>query len=95
MTTILGNLLDNSLNALKNTDNKILDIKIRYNKGTVQIDIENTYSPTVKTEKKDKGEHGLGLMSVAQTLKKYHGIMSTYASNERFHVNVFLYNSFE
>lgn len=44
MTIILGNLLDNAVRALEQADRKILKTNIRYNKGIICIEIENTYS---------------------------------------------------
>jgi len=95
MTTILGNLLDNSLNALRKVDNKQLVISIKYFKGTIKINIENTYkkeSDENKIRKNDE-EHGLGLLSVERTLKKYHGLLDKRHTDTRYYVNAFMYNS--
>lgn len=49
LTVILGNLLDNCLNALSNIDKKFLNIDISYSKGLIKINMENTYDPAYKS----------------------------------------------
>lgn len=93
MTTILGNLLDNSLNALKNIENKQLNISIKYFKGTIHIRIQNTYCNNIQDAKDN--EHGLGLLSVKQALEKYHGIIDITRTDKKYNVYVFMYNSLE
>lgn len=97
LTTILGNLFDNALNALKNAENKSLIISIKYSKGMIHIDLENTYNLEYELNKQNQKncEHGLGLLSVEQTLKKYHGIIKRSQTDKKYYVNVFMYNSFE
>lgn len=97
LTTILGNLLDNALNALKMVENKYLVISIKYIKGTIRIDLENTYNKEYEVNKKkgSDSEHGLGLLSVEQALEKYHGVVKHSQTEKKYYVNVFMYNSFE
>lgn len=96
MTTILGNLLDNSLNALTHTENKQLKISIKYLKGAILIDVENTYCREYEDNKPRKEkDHGLGLLSVEHVLEKYHGIMKIKQTDTKFFVNVFMYNSLD
>ncbi|MGN0622259.1 MAG: sensor histidine kinase [Porcipelethomonas sp.] len=95
MTTILGNLLDNSLNALKKTDDKQLNISIKYSKGTIQINIENTYRSEKKQDNDKNQGHGLGLLSIRQTLEKYHGILNITHTENIYCVNIFMYNGLE
>ncbi len=79
LTVILGNLLENAIDAvLKCKDEKKLSIIINYDKGNYTIMIDNTYFGKIitngdryKTTKKDKNLHGLGIESVKKTLEKY------------------------
>ena len=48
MTVILGNLLNNAVEALQQTEKKVLIITIKFNKGVIRIDIENSYNSTYK-----------------------------------------------
>lgn len=76
---ILGNLLDNAINALENCIDKKLYIKIKYNSGVMYIIIKNTFTGNCK-KLYDNEEHGLGLFSVENTIKKYSGF-SEYSQN--------------
>lgn len=83
---ILGILLDNAIEASKNTENKIVNVKI-FNDQKLKrklVKIENTYDTSFDidmdklfdkgyTSKNDtKNEHGLGLWTVKRILEKNH-----------------------
>ena len=94
MTVILGNLLNNAVEALQQTEKKVLIITIKFNKGVIRIDIENSYNSTYK-RKRDGREHGIGLLSVTNTLEKYHGTLKTFPEKEKYHSTVVLFNSLD
>lgn len=94
MTIILGNLMDNAIEALKHSDRKMLKINIQFNKGIIRIDIENSYDPTYK-KKNDGREHGIGLLSVENTLQKYHGKLDSYPEESKYHTTAIFYNSLD
>ena len=94
MTVILGNLLNNAVEALRQTERKVLIITVKFNKGVIRIDIENTYDAKYK-RKPDGREHGIGLMSVKNTLEKYHGSIKTFPEDNKYHTTVVLFNSLE
>ena len=82
MTTILGNLLDNSIQALKEIQGKkILRININYSRGRMILQIENSYGKILeengklKTTKKEKEGHGIGLESIKEVVERYNGIL--------------------
>lgn len=97
LTIILGNLLDNALNALKMSDNKYMTISIKYLKGAIRIELVNTYNKEYELNKIKDGnnEHGLGILSVEKALEKYHGILKHSQTDNKYYANVFMYNSFE
>ena len=70
INVIIGNLLENAIEAAVNTEKKILDIDIHYKQGVLYLDISNSYSNkvTVKdrflTSKEDDHKHGIGLDNV-------------------------------
>lgn len=75
---ILGNLLDNSLNACMNnakSHNKInLEISVNSN-DTFLIYIANTYDPKNNTTSNSSSlEHGYGLENIKQIVEKHHGM---------------------
>lgn len=94
MTVILGNLLNNAVEALRQTERKVLIITVKFNKGVIRIDIENSYDAKYK-RKPDGREHGIGLMSVKNTLEKYHGSIKTFPEDNKYHTTVVLFNSLE
>lgn len=96
MTIILGNLMDNAIEALRYSEKKLLKVNIQFNKGIIRIDIENSYDPKYR-KKSDGREHGIGLLSVENTLQKYHGKLDSYPYPEesKYHTTAIFYNSLD
>ena len=94
MTIILGNLMDNAIEALRHSERKMLKVNIQFNKGIIRIDIENSYDPTYR-KKNDGREHGIGLLSVENTLQKYHGKLDSYPEESKYHTTAIFYNSLD
>lgn len=100
MNIILGNLLENAIEAARQTEEKKLTVAIKEEKGVLKIHIENSYNGTLiqkgtrfLTTKKEKELHGLGLGSVENVVQKYHGEMEIEKENNMFSVRVLLYLS--
>lgn len=97
MTVVLGNLLDNAIRAVKETDRKKLQITMRYNKGRLILQIENAYKNIIKskgklqTTKKEKQGHGIGLESVREVVERYDGIIQIDCKDNMFVVTAILY----
>lgn len=94
MTAIFGNLLDNALHALEHVEKKVLIIRIEYTKGLIRLDMENTYDPQWKSQQ-DGEEHGLGLLSVENTLKRYHGKLYISPIDTKYCVTAVFYNGLD
>jgi hypothetical protein len=94
ITIILGNLMDNAIEALKHSERKLLKVNIQFNKGIIRIDIENTYNSSYK-KKNDGREHGIGLMSVERALQKYHGKLDAYPEENHYHTTAIFFNSLD
>ena len=86
LTTILGNLLDNALEAAKTAPDSLrfLNLTIRRINAMLIIKVENGYgkAPTKKgghllTSKTDKAFHGWGLKSVQTAAERYDGTINT------------------
>jgi two-component system, LytTR family, sensor histidine kinase AgrC len=83
LTIILGNLLENALDACKQISEgkRTIDLSVTYSKGILYIIVKNTYinepirnrNGIFLTTKKDRINHGLGLTSVEQAIEPYHG----------------------
>lgn len=94
---ILGNLLDNSIEACSMIEEfeRIIDVTILYKKSAMTITIENSksiYYNSEKTWKEDKENHGLGLKSVEKIVNKYSGILNYEDKINRYEVNVIMWN---
>ena len=98
--TLLGNLLDNALEALKKVDReqRILTIKIMFSQERLIGRITNTYcgeiylkDDKILTSKKEKQRHGYGLSNVEKIIKKYNGYMEIDYANWEFRVDFIIY----
>jgi len=102
LVAILGNLLDNALEAINNMEDsfRFINLAIRRINDMLIIKVENGCSdaPTkingsLQTSKADKTLHGWGLQSVRTTAERYDGTVETEYSNHTFSTVVTL--SFE
>jgi len=107
LTIILGNLLDNALEACIKLPREQREILIHVSAlhGVLTIQVINTYDSSqlsIKdgkpySTKKDKTWHGIGLNSVNHTIKKYNGVFDCNYGEPKegekslFTVNVLLY----
>lgn len=97
MVGILGNLLDNAIEACEKTDIKRICVEVSHKGDYLQLTVINTIASSVlknnmnlETSKADKIEHGLGLKSVKSIVKKYDGFWEFDESENEFKVNIFL-----
>ncbi len=98
LAVIVGNLLDNAIEATLKTSNKWIKTDIRITKGVLIIEIENSFDGTVKksgenfiTRKEDKRIHGMGITNIKYILKKYDGEIEFSYSGMIFRVLVLVY----
>lgn len=100
MTVILGNIIDNALNATKklHDENRMIDLIINYNRGRLFIKIDNTYNGDIRYENnklitlhKDKENHGIGLNNVETVLEKYNGTIEIEHSDDIFSVTILMF----
>lgn len=97
IVTILGNLLDNSVNAVLKTEEKKILLNIYFSKGRLIINIENTFNGEVHYENgeivssNESKEHGYGLKNIKRSIEKYKGYMEITYTNSLFITNILLY----
>lgn len=99
MVVILGNLLDNAINAsMKIEEGRNIKFNMTYKKGMLQIEIVNAFDGYVRFEKNriqttsgDERYHGYGLKNVESVLKKYHGFCEISYDDHIFCVKAFMY----
>jgi two-component system sensor histidine kinase AgrC len=100
ITVVLGNLMDNAIDALSRLpkdSNRIFSIYIKYSKNNMIITIKNSFSGilneaggVLKSTKSTPGEHGLGIRNVKSVVDKYDGIMKISHSSQLFKVTISL-----
>ncbi|MBU5426905.1 GHKL domain-containing protein [Tissierella pigra] len=99
ITIILGNLLDNALNAVKKLEkDRYINIKIKYTRGRLIVKIDNSFDGIIIKEKgkiitshRDKTNHGLGLESVKTVLNKYNGLIEFKYDSNIFHTALLMF----
>ena len=99
ITVILGNLLDNSLNAVRKLEkNRYINIMMKYTKGRLILKMENSFNGIIikkegiiYTSESDKKNHGLGLESVKTVLEEYDGTIEFEYDDSKFHTALLMY----
>ena len=99
IVTILGNLLNNALDAVAKVEDKRIILDIELSKGNLYIKIDNTFDGNVKytdkekriTTLKDGEEHGHGLNNIRKSVEKYNGHMDITHDGNIFSVGILLY----
>lgn len=98
LTIILGNLLDNAIEAAAAAkEAPTIHFNCFTEVGLLNIAIGNPYqgprkqkNGTYLTTKKDSAGHGIGLKSVKEEVEKNHGVISVTDEDNRFTVSVIL-----
>lgn len=99
MVIILGNLLDNAIEATKLLETgRYIDIRLNYNKGRLIIKIENSFDGVICKDgnkiisrNKDKENHGIGIDNVKKCALKYDGTIDIELSEYTYITTVLLY----
>lgn len=100
LSVILGNLLENAMEACEQMEgkNRYIAVNMKYEKGFLRIYLENSCEGERKkdcsgkfpTTKKGQ-EHGMGLSIVERALKPYQGSLLTVCGDNVFHAVATLY----
>lgn len=98
LNVVLGNLLDNAIEAAVRTEEKELRIAIRLEKGILFIHIRNSCQgiadgrvERLTTTKEDAPNHGIGLRNVRRIIEKYHGDMDLVCENGCMETDIIMY----
>ncbi len=98
LNVLLGNLLDNAIDASMQTEDKKLKITIKLDKGILFLNICNSChriaggrSDFLETTKDDKVNHGIGLKNVRRIVEKYHGEITFLYGNDSMETDVMMY----
>lgn len=100
INVILGNLLENAIEAARQTEEKKLNVNIELQQGFLRIQIENSYTGKLEkrhrkllTTKRTKELHGIGLENVRKIVEKYDGTMEICPDSDMFRVMLIIYMS--
>lgn len=98
LNVLLGNLLDNAIDASMQTEDKKLRITIKLDKGILFLNICNSCqriadgrNDFLETTKEDKVNHGIGLKNVRRIVEKYHGEIMFLCENDSMETDVMMY----
>lgn len=101
LSLILGNLLENAVEAAQKADGKkYIKLQMKYDKKNLLVSIANNYKGNLiktkgkqlKSTKSDAENHGIGLQSVNRVVTKYQGnVFIDDSIPERFLIRVVLY----
>jgi sensor histidine kinase regulating citrate/malate metabolism len=104
INVILGNLLENAIEAGEQTEEKILNVQIRMKQGVLHIEVENSYlgpqslnmnnkcgRKNYLTTKLDKTKHGIGLGSVRRIVAENNGSIEVIPGEKFFKTKIILY----
>lgn len=98
--TLIGNLLDNAIEACERTIDrpKIINMKLEYRGNYLMCNVENTAPLDVKIQnnslvssKTDLDKHGIGHKNIQKVVDKYNGISKMYVKNGMFKVEILLF----
>ena len=98
LCSILGNTIDNAIEALRKVpklSERILSLKARYTNGFFSYEIKNSKINEIQkkggrflTDKIEKEAHGIGLRSVQTIVEKYNGDMDISYTDDTFTVTI-------
>ncbi|MCL2199270.1 MAG: GHKL domain-containing protein [Defluviitaleaceae bacterium] len=101
IVTIIGNLLDNALDAVSKVEDRRIKLDIEYSRESLFIQVENTFDGVVKYDnntadkrvstRKSGGEHGHGLKNIRKSVEKYNGHIDITHDENIFTATVLLY----
>ncbi|WP_295579813.1 sensor histidine kinase [uncultured Oscillibacter sp.] len=94
LCALLGNALDNALEAVRQAADKRVVLRCRADKGLFMLRVENALAgpvaPDLATTKTDRTAHGFGLPGMREIAGRYGGTLEAGPRNGRFEVVVCL-----
>lgn len=94
LCALLGNALDNAIEAAQETHDKQIRVRCRADKGLFMLQVDNALTgkekPDLSTTKSDKRSHGFGLTGMREIATRYGGSLEAGPINGRFELVVCL-----
>lgn len=82
LCTIFSNLMQNAYEAASECEQGVIRVTIRYDENVICIKEENTFikerekeGQNLITNKRDKDNHGFGVINITECIKKYNGTL--------------------
>lgn len=98
LAVIMGNLLDNAIEATSKVMDKWIKFSIKESNGVLLISTENSFDGFVSikdneflTRKEDKKHHGMGFRNIRTIIKKYDGDLDLKYNHNTFKARIVLY----
>ena len=99
LVVVIGNLLDNAIEALSKQEKGNFEVEISYRQGILLINAKNTFKgeiikrgeTLISTKESAKEAHGIGLSNVRRVIDKYDGEMMINTDNQFFSVHIVMY----
>jgi two-component system sensor histidine kinase AgrC len=92
LTALLGNALDNALEAAERVEHKIVTVRCKADKGLLMLRVENAVEGEVhadlSTTKADKSSHGFGIPGMREIAERCGGTLSAGIQDGRFQLLV-------
>ncbi|HCY36690.1 MAG TPA: GHKL domain-containing protein, partial [Candidatus Margulisbacteria bacterium] len=102
ISVILGNALDNAIEACKEKGNvqRYIKIHMQYYNESLFIRIRNPYVNEIRTNvkgeicstKSDKQAHGIGLKNIKKIVDECDGLLDIFHDNSLFQVDIVLFH---
>lgn len=94
LCALLGNALDNAMEAAQKAEDKRVTVHCRADKGLLMLRVENALAgderPDLSTTKSDPLVHGFGLAGMREIAARYHGSLDARPVNGHFELIVCL-----
>lgn len=97
LSVLLGNALENAVEACQKTEEqRILRVKLRYERRKLIIDIRNSFAGTLQEENgilkstKNQDQHGFGMRSIQRVVDKYEGYLRYHTEDRTFILQIVL-----
>lgn len=88
LCALLGNALDNAMEAAEKSEDPVIHLRCRVEKGLFMLQVENALAgdeaPDLATTKEDKAAHGFGLPGMREIARRYGGSLEVTAAQGRF-----------
>lgn len=100
LTTLISNILDNALRTASKRSDGFINLQVYEQNGFLEIDCTNNHKEVITKEgenfvttKTNRPElHGLGLISVRETIHKLRGELDIDYTDDIFHINMLVPN---